>query len=47
MAARVTRRINRGWWFEPLPVDPEREGEAAERLSAGSQTGLEAVTLPH
>ena len=47
MAGRVTRRINRGWWFEPVPVDPEREHEAAGRLSAGVGSGLEAVTLPH
>ena len=47
MAARTTGRINRGWWFEPVPVDPEREHEAGARLAAGAEAGLEPVTLPH
>src|ERR1700712_413762 len=47
MTARVSGRINRGWWFEPVPVDREREHEALGRLAAGPDVGLEAVTLPH
>ena len=47
MAARATGRINRGWWFEAVPVDAATEAEVGPRLDAGPAAGLEAVTLPH
>lgn len=47
MPARVTRRINRGWWFEAVPVDADREPAVGPRLDAGLEAGLEAVTVPH
>lgn len=47
MAGRDVRRINRGWWFEAVPLDPAREHEAPARMAAGAVSGLEAVTLPH
>jgi len=47
MPARVTRRINRDWWFEPVPVDAGREPAAGLRLDAGPAAGLVSVTLPH
>ena len=47
MPVRVTKRINRGWWFEPVPVDAELETEVRRRLEAGASSGLAPVTLPH